>query len=351
MPTVVQFTEPRKAELVEAPRVELSAGQLRVSTWYSGISTGTELTVYRGVNPYLTRTWDLDLRLFVDGAATFSYPVQGWGYSEVGEVTEVPDGVEGVTPGDIVAGVWGHRSEGVIGADAESWLPLPDRMKPLYGVFARVGAIALNAVLAAETRLGDTVAIYGQGVIGLLATQLAARCGTRVVAVDALPARLEMARRLGAHEVVDAGVTGGAGAAIRDMVGSQGADASIELSGSYRALHEAIRTVGVSGLVVAAGFYQGEGVGLRLGEEFHHNRVRIVGSQIGGTPVPLGPRWNQRRLVATVLDELATERLLVAPLVTDVLHAEDVGEAFARLDRGSPETLQVVLRFPAAPDG
>ena len=45
---------------------------------------GTELTAYRGSNPYLTSTWDAERRLFVEGAPTFGYPVEGWGYSEVG---------------------------------------------------------------------------------------------------------------------------------------------------------------------------------------------------------------------------------------------------------------------------
>lgn len=349
MPTVVQFTEPRRVELVECPAQDLPPGHFRVRTWWSGISTGTELTAFRGTNPYLTKTWDADRRLFVEGEPTFGYPIRGWGYSEVGEVVEVAAGIAAVAPGDVVAGIWGHRSEGVVPVEAQHWRRLPAGMDPLHGVFARVGAIALNAVLAAETRVGDRVAVFGQGVIGLLATQLARICGSQVVAVDALAARTALAAGLGAHAVVDATVPGGAGAAVRELVGAQGVDASIELSGSHRALHEAIRSVGVDGLVVASGFYQGEGIGLRLGEEFHHNRVRLVSSQIGGTPLPLGLRWNQRRLVATVLDEIATGRVRVAPLVTDVLDAVDVAEGFARLDAGNAETLQVVLRFPAAP--
>lgn len=349
MPTVVQFTEPGRAELVECPAQELPPGHFRVRTWYSGISTGTELTAYRGTNPYLTKTWDLERRLFVDGEPTFGYPIRGWGYSEVGEVVEVADDVTAVAPGDGVAGIWGHRSDGVVPVDALHWMRLPDGMEPLHGIFARVGAIALNAVLAAETRVGDRVAVFGQGVIGLLATQLAVACGSDVVAVDALRPRLELARRLGAHAVVDATVEGGAGAAVRELLGSQGADASIELSGSYRALHEAIRSVGVDGLVVASGFYQGDGVGLRLGEEFHHNRVRVVSSQIGGTPLPLGLRWDQRRLVRTVLGQVASGRVQVAPLVTDVLDAAEVARGFELLDAGNAETLQVVLRFPDAP--
>jgi threonine dehydrogenase-like Zn-dependent dehydrogenase len=101
--------------------------------------------------------------------------------------------------------------------------------------------------------------------------------------------------------------------------------------------------------VVASGFYQGEGTGLRLGEEFHHNRVRVVGSQIGGTPLPMGLRWNQRRLVTTVLEHIAAQRIQVEPLISDVMDAAEVAQAFELISQGYAETLQVVLRFPAAP--
>ena len=146
-------------------------------------------------------------------------------------------------------------------------------------------------MLAADVRLGDRVAVFGQGVIGLLATRLATLAGAEVVAVDALPRRLEAARAMGAVETVAADAPGGAGAAVRAWSGG-GVDAAIELSGNDRALHEAIRSVVVEGTVVASGFYQGGAEHLRLGEEFHHNRVRIVASQISGTPVAwaaLGP--------------------------------------------------------------
>jgi threonine dehydrogenase-like Zn-dependent dehydrogenase len=285
----------------------------------------------------------------VEGQPTFEYPIRGWGYSEVGEVVEVADDVVAVAPGDVVAGIWGHRSEGVVPVHAMHWMPVPDGIEPLHGVFARVGAIALNSVLAAETRVGDQVAIFGQGVIGLLATQLAHACGSEVVAIDAVAHRLGLAEQLGAKAAVNATITGGAGAAVREISGPQGVDAAIEMSGSYRALHEAIRSVGIDGLVVASGFYQAEGYGLRLGEEFHHNRIRVVSSQIGGTPLPLGQRWNQRRLVRTVLRQIASGSVRVAPLVTDVMDASDVARGFDLLDEGYPETLQVVLSFPAAP--
>ena len=81
---------------------------------------------------------------------------------------------------------------------------------------------------------------------------------------------------------------GTVGPQLRRLTDGRGADVAIEISGSYRALHDAIRAVAVDGRVVAAGFYQGDGVGLRLGDEFHHNRVRLVSSQIGGVPPTVG---------------------------------------------------------------
>ena len=244
-------------------------------------------------------------------------------------------------------GIWGHRSEAVVPAEAVAWRTW-SADDAISGTFARVGSIALNAVLAGDVRVGDKVAVFGQGVIGLLATRLAALAGAEVVAVDMLPRRLEAARTMGATETVAADAAGGAGAVVREWSGG-GVDAAIEISGSDRALHEAVRSVVVEGLVVASGFYQGGAVNLRLGEEFHHNRVRIVASQISGTPVGLGDRWDQPRLVRTFMGLVRDGRVDAASLVTDVVEAADVAAVFERLDRGDPDILQAVLRFPGAP--
>ncbi|MFG6503319.1 zinc-binding alcohol dehydrogenase [Microbacterium sp. P05] len=349
MPQIVQFTAPGEVELVEIPAVELTPGTVRIATWFSGISAGTELTAYRGTNPYLTSTWDAERRLFVPGEPSFGYPVQGWGYSEVGQIVELGEGVTEVQVGDVVHGIWGHRSDAVLPVAAVSRRVLPPTADPVLGTFARVGSIALNAVLAADVRLGERVAIFGQGVIGLLATRLATLSGGSVFAVDTLQTRLDTARRFGAAEAIDALRPGGAGAAIRALTGG-GADSAIELSGTDRALHEAIRSVVVEGVVAASGFYQGGASNLRLGEEFHHNRVRVVASQISGVPVALGGRWDQPRLVSTVMDQILSGAVDAGALVTDVVAAADVSEIFTRLDAGDPDIIQAVLRFEAAPE-
>jgi 2-desacetyl-2-hydroxyethyl bacteriochlorophyllide A dehydrogenase len=348
MPQTVQFSAPGCVEIVDQPTADLRPGQVRVRTSFSGISAGTELTAYRGTNPYLHRAWDPGLRLFVDDTNGLSYPMAGLGYSEVGEVVEVAPDVAadpGIPPvGAQVWGIWGHRGEAVLAAEKLRGHAVPAGLDPVAATFARVGAVALNAVLAADIHLGETVAVFGQGVLGLLTTRLVQLSGARVVAIDAVPSRLAKALLYGADAVVDVreGITG---PQIRRLTGGHGADVAIEISGSYPALHDAIRSVAVDGRVVAAGFYQGEGVGLRLGDEFHHNRVRLVSSQIGGVPPAVAGRWDQARLNRTFLRLAVDGRIDPAGLITHVIPAEQAADAYRMLDNRTHEALQVVLTF------
>jgi len=77
---------------------------------------------------------------------------------------------------------------------------------------------------------------------------------------------------------IAAGKRGGLGVEIKRNFAPRGVDIAIETSGSYSALHAAVASVGVGGRVVSVGFYQGDGTGLRLGEEWHHNRPDLISS-------------------------------------------------------------------------
>jgi 2-desacetyl-2-hydroxyethyl bacteriochlorophyllide A dehydrogenase len=345
---VVQFTGPRQVEVAAVESAPLTPGHLRVRTRYSGISAGTELTAYRGTNPYLTRTWDPEARLFRDGRAGIAYPVAGWGYSEVGEVLEVSPEIADTPgmprPGDLVWGIWGHRSEGIVPAERMIGHRLPEGLDPLDGAFARVGAIAYNAVLAADVHLGEDVVVFGQGVIGLLTSRLAQLNGARVTAVDALDSRLAKAADYGASRTLNAR-TDAVAERIREATGGRGADIAIEISGVYPALHDAVRSVTVGGRVVASGFYQGDGVGLRLGDEFHHNRVQLISSQIGGVPQQLAGRWTVDRLQQTFLRLVADGLVDVKGLVSHVIPVAEAADAYVLLDERPADALQVVLEF------
>jgi 2-desacetyl-2-hydroxyethyl bacteriochlorophyllide A dehydrogenase len=344
MGRVVAFAAPRSAVVTDEPEAPLAADGVRVETVYSGISAGTELTAYRGSNPYLHGHWDAARLLFVDGESTASYPIEGWGYEEVGRVVELGADVHGPGPGTLVWGAWGHRSSAVVAAARAAECVVPEGLAPLQAVFARIGAIALNAILDADVHVGETVAVFGQGVPGLIATQLAALNGGAVVAVDGIPRRLELARTLGAAHVVDF-TSAPPAETIKELTGGRGADVSIELSGTYAGLHEAVRATAYSSRVVAAGFYQGEAAGLRLGQEFHHNRIELVGSQVGGVSPRLAHRWNRARLEQTVLGLAAAGALELDALVSHIVPAEQAGQAFRLLDERPEEALQVVLAF------
>ncbi|MEU6719894.1 zinc-binding dehydrogenase [Nonomuraea sp. NPDC046802] len=338
---VITFQEPGKVRVSLEPPADLVPGSVRVRTIYSGISAGTELTAYRGTNPYLNRKWDTERRLFVEGQ-THGYPLTGWGYQEVGEVVEAAPDVADPPIGSLVWGIWGHRAEAVVPADRLVGHALPPGADPLTGVFARVGAIALNAVHAADVHLGDQIAIFGQGVIGLLATRLAVLSGARVVAADSIPERLELAREFGAAETFDV-ASGSVAEFMRKR--DEGADTVIEFSGSHQGLHEAIRTVRKGGRVVAAGFYQGDAIGLRLGEEFHHNQVQLVSSQIGGVASWLAHRWDVERLQRTFMALVHEGQVDALRLISEIMPIERAPEAFDLLDKHRHKVLQLVFRF------
>ncbi|WBB69513.1 zinc-binding dehydrogenase [Micromonospora sp. WMMD812] len=341
---VVSLAGPGRISLEPCPADPLGPGQVRVRTCYSGISAGTELTLYRGSNPRLSKDWDDAARMFVPRQTPVPYPLVGFGYEEVGEIVEAAPDVIGRHPGQVVWGIWGHRAEAVVPADAVQ--PLPPTLDPLAAVFARPGAIALTAVLAGDLHLGDWVGVFGQGVIGLLATRLAVLSGARVVAVDRVASRLDHATRYGARTAVDAGRESAA-AVLHGATGGRGADVCLELSGAYPALHEAIRATTHAGRVVAAGFYQGQAEALGLGEEFHHNRIQLVAAQVSGpTPAPgMAGRWTGARVAQTFMDLVAEGSVDPLPLVSHVVDASAVADALALLDRGDGDVLQVVLRF------
>jgi 2-desacetyl-2-hydroxyethyl bacteriochlorophyllide A dehydrogenase len=345
MVLVVTFEAPGVVGFAEEDDAPLAEHEVRVRTLYSGISAGTELTAYRGSNPYLGKRWDDERRLFVaDRDASLQYPIVGWGYEEVGRVEEVGSSVTSVRPGQVVWGTWGHRSRVVV---PEAWAAarvLGDGVDPIVGVFSQIGSIALNAVLDANVHLGEVLAVFGQGVPGLLVTQLARLNGATVIGVDGIGRRLELSRTLGADHVVDFTAESPA-EVVKAMTDGRGADVSIEISGSATALHEAVRSTAYNSRVVTSGFFQGAASALFLGEEFHHNRIEIVCSQISGVSRSLDHRWNEARLQRTFMTLVAQRRIQLEPLISHVIPVREAADAFRLLDQRPEAAVQVVLDF------
>ncbi|MDF1523640.1 MAG: zinc-binding alcohol dehydrogenase, partial [Trueperaceae bacterium] len=348
MARVVALTAPRTLAIEDHPDPPLAAHEVRLATLYSGISAGTELASYRGTNPYLHKRWDAAQRLFRDdGDPSLTYPVRSLGYEEVGRVVERGAAVAAPAVGDLVYGTWGHRTHHVADAAWAAGRLLPEGLDPRAGVFSHIGAVALNGVHDARIRIGDAVVVFGLGVPGQIVAQLATRSGARVIGVEPIAARRRLALELGAVEEALDPAAGGIAEAIRERTDGRGADVAIEVSGAAPALHEAIRTVAYAARVVAMGFVQGEARGLHLDEEFHHNRIELVSSQISGVAPEQSYRWDKPRLAATAIDLQARGVLDLLPLITHTFAFEAAAEAFALLDGRPGEALQVLLRTDA----
>jgi len=345
MGKVLALVEPGKLEFREYEEEPLKAGEVRVKTLYSGISAGTELTSYRGFNPHLNKSWNSELRIFEEKEdQESSYPITNWGYEEVGEVQEVGSEVEGVEIGDIVYGTWGHRSTAVLSEDFAAGHRLPESADPIYGIFSHIGSIALNAILDADIHVGETAAVFGQGVPGQIVSQLAKLNGAEVIALDLNPMRLETAKNMGADIVLNPAEVEAA-KEIKRLTGGRGADLSIEISGSLKALHQAIKATTYSGKTIASGFFAGSSEGLNLGEEFHHNRIQLICSQISGVRPELSYRWDRLRLNQTVMKLQQSGKIDLKGLITHQEDFEDTEKLFKLQDQEPKDALQTVLKF------
>jgi threonine dehydrogenase-like Zn-dependent dehydrogenase len=335
----VTITGPREVTAVSNDIPVPSPNEVLIRTAFSGISAGTEMNVYRGDAPQWRSRQDADSGLFVPGEAEWTYPLV-YGYANVGTVEEVGGAVTAVAPGAHVFSYRPHCSWVTAPEGAVVMLPeLPDLRR---GVFVANLNTAFNGVLDARPSVGDVVAVSGLGVIGLLLVRLLRRSGAGlVIGVDRLDYRRLHALDAGADHVFDPGDE--VAEAVRELTGGRGADIVVEASGAASALNDAIRIVGVEGLVIALSWYGGTFEGLRLGGEFHHNRVRIRSSQVGAVNPDLSPRWTPERRMACALDLLA--ELPLEEYITHTYAPADAQAAYSLLDAPSEDVIQCVFSF------
>src|SRR6185437_7803915 len=155
-------------------------------------------------------------------------------------------------------------------------VPLPDSLSFTTGAAISCGTgTAYGALRRIRLSGNDTIAIFGQGPVGLSATQLAAAMGARVIALDISPERRQLAREFGAHEVIDARSNDPV-AAIRDLTHGEGAHKTLDTSGAAEARAAAVRATRSWGTACYVG-ERGQ-VTLDVSPDLLRRQITLVGS-------------------------------------------------------------------------
>ena len=176
-----------------------------------------------------------------------------------------------------VYGVTGHGGHApYMRAAVETIVHLPEEVSFSTGAAISCGTgTAYGALLRLNVSARDTVAIFGQGPVGLSATQLAAAMGARVIAVDVRSERAQVAKDFGAAHVVDASSEDPV-EAIMALTGGKGAGKALDTSGSAPGRSAAVRCASAWGHVCFVG--EGGDVTLNVSPDIIRKQLTLVGS-------------------------------------------------------------------------
>jgi threonine dehydrogenase-like Zn-dependent dehydrogenase/predicted dehydrogenase len=341
----------------EIPAPELRAGGALVKTAFSAISAGTERAkIEQGSKSLLGKALarpDL-VRQVLDfarseGIKAAYQRVQNrldtlsqLGYSCAGTILEVADDVQGLRPGDRVAcagGGYANHSE--INFVPQNLLAkIPDNVPFEAAALTTIGAIAMQGLRQSGVVFGETVAVIGAGLMGVLTVQMAKAAGCRVIAIDLDAKRVEKAKGFGA-DIGILSTDSAAATAIQEFTG-YGADTVIITAAtpSTDPIELAARITRDRGKIVIVG-----DVGLGVSREHvYHKELSIVMSRSygpgrydyqyeeEGIDYPVGyVRWTERRNMEAFLDLLSRRAIDVSALIDRRYPAEKGADAYSAL--------------------
>jgi predicted dehydrogenase/threonine dehydrogenase-like Zn-dependent dehydrogenase len=375
MKQLLQRYDTGEMRLADVPVPGATGVQLLVETRASLISAGTERSIVEvsraGLVEKARKRPDqvrqvLD-KVRTDGVAATLESVQSklrepfpLGYCSAGVVVQTGSRVHGFAAGDRVV-TNGPHSEYVLVPHTLA-ARIPPGVSFEHAAFTPVAAIALQGIRLAAPTLGETVVVYGLGLIGLLAVQLLRANGCRVIGIDRDAARLALAGRFGAT-VIHGGEADAVGRVLAET-GQVGADAVLLTlaASSDEPVHEAAAMSRRRGRLVLVGV---TGLSLRRDDFYRKELSFAVSCSYGpgrydpfyedeGHDYPIGfVRWTEQRNFEAVLALMETGALDPAPLVTHRFAFERAHEAYDVITKGSG-SLGVLLDYPdrggAAPD-
>jgi len=372
MPRELVAVAPRTPELRTYDEPAIQSNQIRIRTELASPKHGTELVGFRN-DPVASRPYDASWGAVIPRPpeeALNSFPKR-LGNMAVGIVTDIGDGVSRFQVGDRVFGHLPIRETHTVAEDRVDLLPADLSPEAALCLDPVVMALAMRDV---DIRLGDRVAVFGLGAIGLVAAQLAGLAGAaQVIVVDPIAARRDLALRHGTDLAIDPTADGGdAGLAIRRLTGHQsapgeqqpekrlmggylerptqtgqlGVDVALETSGSIAALQQAIRATRFGGTICVVSFYGRDASGLLLGDEFHINQLKLISVRAESLPMRDAPAWTLARLVDIGMDWLRSGRIQTDGIISPIVPFEDAAEAYRSIDEHPERSIKLGIRFP-----
>jgi threonine dehydrogenase-like Zn-dependent dehydrogenase len=332
---------PDQLEWRDVPDRVPGPGEVRIEAHHGAAKHGTEMTYFHGKGER-NGGFDGTLRMFRGDLPTGTYPFPV-GNMTVGIVTDAAPDAIGVTAGDRVLCHSGFQD--VVTTKAAGCWKLPASLAWQSAVCVDPADFAMGAIRDGHVRLGDDVAVFGLGAIGLMTVQLLKAAGAaRIIALDPLPARRALAATFGASVTIDP-ADGDPGAAIRNATSGRGVDVVIEFSGSRQALQASLRGCGYCGTVVLGAFAHPYDAGLDFGTEGHMNNVTLVFTRACSEPSRDFPRWDEKRIMGTCLRMFIDGSLRGDEIVTPVVPARDLREEYLKLAGGKSRAIKLGVQY------
>jgi 2-desacetyl-2-hydroxyethyl bacteriochlorophyllide A dehydrogenase len=314
----VEFPEEGVVELKtkEVPEGDLGPYEVLLRTESSLVSAGTELNRLHNTL----------------GDAT--YPM-GTGYACVGRILKKGEAVDDFEEGDRVFYAGNHAEiQRFQHAQDHQWgrlYPVPDDVEPEQAPYCCLAQIAYIGPMLTELALGDTVAVFGLGVIGNLAAQFYQLMGARVIGLDPVTKRTELARRVGIQEVV--GVEPKKQVmAIQEMTGGHGAQVTVDAVGHSGVIENAVQATDLFGQVILLGTPRAsyETDMTRTLHQVHMQGITMRGAHMWCIPAMevRGPRHNVAKQYAMAFNLIQQEKLQVDPLRSHFVKPERAPEMY-----------------------
>jgi threonine dehydrogenase-like Zn-dependent dehydrogenase len=322
---------------------KLEVNQIRVRNTNGAEKHGTMISFYRG-HGNSRGDWDKDRQIHTGEGIQWGFPI-GLGNMQVGAVEAVGEEVQGYSEGDRVVH-FGNFKPVTDTSPLVAWKIDADTSWKA-AVCLDPATFAFCAIRDGNLRIGDTVAVFSLGAIGLMAVQLAKLSGaSQIIAVDLFENRRQAALELGADHVLDPSEVDDAGLAIRELTGWRGVDVAIEYSGSAPAMQSAIKAVAFGGNIVAGAFPAPYPAGLDFGGEAHMNRPNIIFSRTESDPNRDHPRWDNTRVRETLMDMIRKGTLTGEPIVKPVVpFNDDLVEQYTKIATEPASNIKFAVEY------